>query len=265
MTGGMPEAVLRYVITGDFEEVLNVHSSIIQTYRDDFSKYARGSHLHRLHRVFDYVPSAAGEKTKYRNIDENEQSRDLRIAIELLEKAGIISCVYHSKVSGLPIKAGINSKVFKMFFLDIGLMNFSSGIRKISMQQLEKREFINEGKMAEQFIHQHLLRIGRQTEKPELFYWLREGRSTNAEVDFVLQLDGRIVPVEVKAGKSGAMRSLIRFMSEKRLDAAVRFDLNPPSKMDVSHKVNGQGSPVADFKLISLPLYMVGQVIRFFQ
>lgn len=262
LTGGMPEAILRYIETRDFEEVLNVHSSIVQTYRDDFAKYARGSELNRLHRVFDYVPSAAGEKIKYRNIDENEQSRELKKAIDLLEKAGVISCVHHSKISGLPIKAGMNSKVFKMFFLDVGLMNYSCGIRNISLEQLQKREFINEGKMAEQLIQQHLLRIGRQTEKPELFYWLREGRSTNAEVDFVLQEAGKIVPVEVKAGKSGAMRSLLRFMAEKRLGIALRFDLNPPSQMDVKHKVNGQGSDTVEFKLISLPLYMVEQVPR---
>ncbi len=265
LTGGMPEAILRYVETRDFEEVFNVHSSIVQTYRDDFAKYARGSELKRLHRVFDYVPSAAGEKAKYRNIDENEQSRELRKAIDLLEKAGVISCVYHSKLSGLPIKAGINSKVFKMYFLDVGLMNFSCGLRGISLQQLQKREFINEGKMAEQFIHQHLLRIGRQTEKPELFYWLREGRSGNAEVDFVKQIAGQIVPVEVKAGKSGMMRSLIRFMSEKRLDLAVRFDLNPPSRMDVLHKVDGRSGSEVDFNLISLPLFMVEQFPRFFE
>lgn len=264
LTGGMPEAVLRYIENRDFDEVLNVHSSIVQTYRDDFAKYARGSDLNRLHRVFDYVPSAAGEKIKYRNIDENEQSRELRKAIDLLEKAGVVSCVYHSKVSGLPIKAGMNSKVFKMFFLDVGLMNYICGIRNISLQQLEKREFINEGKMAEQFIHQHLLRIGRQMEKPQSFYWLREGRSANAEVDFVIQEAGQILPVEVKAGKSGALRSLLRFMAEKRPGTAVRFDLNPPSVMDVSHKVTGQDGEV-EFRLISLPLYMVEQLPRLFQ
>lgn len=262
LTGGMPEAVLSYIETGDFEEVANVHSSIVQTYRDEFGKYARGAELNRLHRVFDYVPSAAGDKIKYRNIDENEQSRELRKAVDLLEKAGVISCVFHSKASGLPIRAGKNSRVFKMFFLDVGLMNFICDIRNISFEQLSRREFINEGKMAEQFIQQHLMRIGRRTEKPELFYWLREGRSGNAEVDFVIQDAGRIVPVEIKAGKSGAMKSLLRFMSEKRLPVAVRFDLNPPSVMDVSHRLTSPAKDGVEFKLVSLPLYMVEQFSR---
>jgi predicted AAA+ superfamily ATPase len=245
--------------------VANVHASIIETYRDDFAKYAKGDDLLRLHRVFDYVPSAAGEKAKYSNIDPNDQARSLRKAINLLDKAEVISCVFHSKSSGLTLKAGKNDKVFKMFFLDIGLMNRICGIRDITLAQLEKREFVNEGKMAEQFIQQHLLRTGRPNEKPLLFYWLREGQSVNAEVDFVIQLNGEVVPVEVKAGKSGSLKSLHRFVWEKKSKKAVRFDLNPPSIMETNHKVNyGNGVSEIVFELLSLPLYMVEQLPRLF-
>ncbi|UCH98621.1 MAG: ATP-binding protein [Candidatus Aminicenantes bacterium] len=263
MVGGMPEAIQIQIETGDFNEVMNVHSSIIETYRDDFAKYAKGADLLRLHRIFDYIPSATGEKAKYSNIDPNEKARELRKAIGLLEKANVISCVYHSKCSGLPLKVGKDDKVFKMFFLDIGLMNRICGIQNLPFSQLEKREFINEGKMAEQFIQQHLLRIGRKNERPELFYWLREARTANAEIDFVVQLDGQMVPVEVKAGTSGSLKSLHRFIHEKKLKKAVRFDLNPPSIMDVVHQLTYEtiNSQVA-FKLMSLPLYMVEQLPR---
>jgi predicted AAA+ superfamily ATPase len=266
MVGGMPEAVRQYVETGDFNEAMNVHSSIIETYGDDFARYARGDDLLRLHRVFNYVPSAAGEKAKYSNIDANDQARSLRRAIDLLDKAEVISCVFHSKASGLPLKAGKNDKVFKIFFLDVGLMNRVCGIQNIPLPQLERREFINEGKMAEQFVHQHLLRIGRPNEKPQLFYWLREGQSVNAEVDFVVQLNGGVVAVEVKAGKSGSLKSLHRFIWEKKAKRAVRFDLNPPSIMNCHHKVNYQ-KEVTDiaFQMLSLPLYMVEQLPRLYQ
>jgi len=266
LVGGMPEAVQRYVETGDFEDVIDVHSSIIETYRDDFAKYARGSDFLRLQKVFDYVPSAAGEKIKYRNIDENAQARDLRKAVDLLAKANVITCVYHSKSSGIPLKAGKKEKIFKMYFLDVGLMNRVCGVQRIPLSTLESRDFINEGKMAEQFIEQHLLYSGRATETPQLFYWLREGRSANAEVDFVLQLDDEIVPVEVKAGKSGSLKSLHRFAYEKNSNRAVRFDLNPPSTMRVSHKIgNGDGTAEVNFLLLSLPVYMVGQLPRIFR
>lgn len=263
IVGGMPEAVQMFIETDDFDEVMNVHASIIETYRDDFAKYASGAELLRLHRVFDYVPSAAGEKIKYSNIDPNEKSRELRKAIGLLDQANVIARVYHSKASGLPIKAGKDDLVFKMFFLDIGLMNRVCGIRNISLAQLETRDFINEGKMAEQFIQQHLLRIGRKNEKPQLFYWLREGRSVNAEIDFVLQLEGHVVPVEVKAGRSGTMRSLHRFIWEKKLEFAVRFDLNLPSTLKAAHSMNyNKKNASVEFQLISLPLYMVEQLPR---
>jgi len=266
IVGGMPEAVQQYVETNDFNEVMNVHSSIIETYRDDFAKYAKGDDLLRLHRVFDYVPAAVGEKAKYSNIDPNDQSRSLRKAINQLDKAEVISCVFHSKSSGVPVKVGKNDKIYKMYFLDIGLMNRVCGIQHLPFSQLEKREFINEGKMAEQFIQQHLLRIGRVNEKPQLFYWLREGQSVNAEVDFVIQLNGEVVPVEIKAGKSGSLKSLHRFTWEKKSKNAVRFDLNSPSLMDARHNVNYMGEiGEVSFKLLSLPLYMVEQLPRLFQ
>lgn len=265
LIGGMPEAIQAYVETDDFDEVMNVHSSIIETYRDDFAKYARGGDLLRLHSIFDYVPASVGEKAKYINIDPNEKARDLRKAMDLLEKANVISYVYHSSTSGLPLKAGKDDKVFKVYFLDIGLMNRICKVRNIPFEQLQKEEFINAGKMAEQFIQQHLLRMERANEKPELFYWLREGRTSNAEIDFVVQLGAENVPIEVKAGKSGTLKSLHRFIWEKGLKKAVRFDLNPPSIMKVLHKVTyDRESSDIDFDLLSLPLYMVEQVSRLF-
>ncbi|MCP4220063.1 MAG: DUF4143 domain-containing protein [bacterium] len=265
LVGGMPEAVRVYAETENFEEVMNVHSSIIETYCDDFAKYARDTDLLRLHRIFDYVPTSVGEKTKYSNIAPDEKARELRKAIGLLEKANVIYCVYHSKAPGVPLKAGKNDKVFKMFFLDIGLMNRVCRVQKIPVEQLERKEFVNQGKMAEQFIQQHLLRIERAQEKPEIFYWLREGRAANAEIDFTIQLGSDIVPLEVKAGAGGSLKSLHRYVYEKKLKFAIRFDMTPPSLMDVDYKLTDEASQsAAVFKLMSLPLYMVEQLPRLY-
>jgi predicted AAA+ superfamily ATPase len=264
LVGGMPEAVQLYVETGDIQEVMNIHSSIIETYIDDFAKYARDADLLRLRRIFDYVPTSVGEKTKYSNIDPNEKARELRKAIGLLEKANVIYCVYHSQAAGVPLKAGKNDKVFKMFFLDIGLMNRICRVQNIPVEQLEKKEFVNQGKMAEQFIQQHLLRIERSNEKPEIFYWLREGRTANAEIDFIAQSGSGIVPVEVKAGATGSLKSLHRFVHEKKLKFAIRFDMTPPSLTEVKYKLTADTqNPEVTFKLMSLPLYMVEQLPRY--
>ena len=112
--------------------------------------------------------------------------------------------------------------------------------------------------MAEQFIGQHLQELLAGAANRELTYWLRERRSANAEVDFVVALGGRIVPVEVKAGASGSLKSLHQFMARKRAPVAVRFDAAPPSVQEVGTVVreNGRRSEVS-YRLLSLPLYLV--------
>jgi uncharacterized protein len=94
-----------------------------------------------------------------------------------------------------------------------------------------------------------------------LTYWLREGRSSNAEVDFVVALDGRIVPIEVKAGGRGSLRSLHQFVGEKRVPLAVRFDSNPPSIQTVNATIQaGDKASEVTYRLLSLPLYLVEKI-----
>ena len=264
LVGGMPEAVKEFLSSKHLEDVIRVHSSLLETYRDDFGKYARGGDLLRIQKVFDHTPLAVGEKVVYRKIDGEAQSRETKKAIDLLAKAGIISRVHHASASGIPLRAGKKDKVFKLYFLDVGLMNRMCGIDHLPVSGFENDvPFINKGKMAEQFIAQHLLSMGFPHETPQLHYWLREGRAANAEVDFLIQAGGRILPIEVKAGKTGSLKSLHQFIHEKKQNSAVRFDFSPPSQMAVEHKiVSGGRTERVRFELLSLPLYMVGQTIR---
>lgn len=265
LVGGMPEAIQRFIDTNALAEVFDVHASIIETYKDDFAKYATQVELIRLHKVFNYVAMAAGDKFKYVQVDPNEQARDIRKAIDLLEKSQVIVNAYHTDASGLPLGATINRRIFKPFFLDCGLMNSACGIRWIALKDLKRKEFINKGKIAEQFIAQHLAFLGRSNMSPLLTYWLREGRSKNAEVDFVTQLGQTVVPIEVKAGKSGSLKSLQQFICQKGTASAVRFDLNTPSYQHVEHSLSQLGETVnVDFDLLSLPLYMVEEAPRIF-
>ena len=145
-------------------------------------------------------------------------------------------------------------------------MNSVCGIRTIPLLELEKREFINKGRMAEQFIAQHLAFLGKSNVSPSLMYWLREKRSKNAEVDFVAQLEQEIVPIEVKSGKSGTLKSLHQFVSQKKSRWGVRFDLNTPSLHHVAHSLSQpDGTVTVDFDLLSLPLYMVEALPRIFR
>lgn len=262
-TGGMPEAILRYIQTNQLIDAINVHQSIIETYKDDFSKYVRQNQLIRLHRVFNYVPAAVGEKVKYSNISSADKARELKAAVDLLSKAGLITPVYHSGCSGIPLNAQADLTKYKLLFLDIGLMNRVCGLDWLAISSMDERKLVNEGSIAEQFIGQHLLYLNNGQEAPKLFYWLRERKTSNAEVDYVISRGNIILPIEVKAGKSGSLKSLFQFVYDKKIQIAIRFDLNLPSIQNISHKIRqDQKTENVTVTLISLPLYMVGQLNR---
>jgi hypothetical protein len=132
----------------------------------------------------------------------------------------------------------------------------------LAISALDDRQLINEGAMAEQFIGQHLLYHRGLSDPPQLCYWLRQQKSANAEVDYVISQGNLIVPVEVKAGKSGTLKSLLQFVYSKNAGLGVRFDLNPPSIQKVNHALRADSTGSITFDLISLPLYMVGQLGR---
>ena len=267
LTGGMPEAVQRYIESGeDFTLVTDVHASITETYKDDFAKYSSRSALQMIHRIFEYVPRGIGEKFKYFRVSPDSHARDVRAALELLVKAQLIVKAFHTDGSGLPLGATVNEHIFKPYFLDCGLVNHMCGVTRISLEELQAMSFINSGKIAEQFIAQHLCSMNRASGFRTLTYWLREGRTANAEVDFLIQLDQSMVPVEVKAGKSGSLKSLLQFISQKKCNRAVRFDLNPPSLQRISHNLaQAVGTVKVEYDLLSLPLYLIEQLPRLFR
>ncbi|MBU0996375.1 MAG: ATP-binding protein [Proteobacteria bacterium] len=263
LIGGMPEAIYHYLRSKQFSDIIPIQRSIISTYLEDFSKYASQNARLRLQKVFNFVPRSIGKKMKYSNISREEASRELKTAIDLLSKARIIYPVFHSHCSGLPLQAEIDELTYKALFLDIGLMNRVCGLDWLAISSLDDRQLINEGAIAEQFIGQHLLFFRGLNEPPELCYWLRQQKSANAEVDYVISQGNLITPIEVKAGKSGTLKSLLQFVFSKNAGAAVRFDLSPPSIQHVEHALKqADGSETVKFDLISLPLYMVGQLSR---
>jgi len=264
LVGGMPEAVASYVAGGSLLRAPAVHQGILDTYRDDFGKYASGEDLARLRRVMEYAAAAVGDKVKYVNINPQWRAAEVRHAIDLLARANIICPVHHSDASGIPLGATADDTVFRLLFLDVGLMNAAYGVTALSLETFKEKRFVNEGRMAEQFVGQHLLHAGPAYQRPTLFYWLREGKKGNAEVDFLLQCAGRIVPVEVKAGAGGSLKSLHQFVAAKDSPVALRFDLNPPSVQTVEHAVvTPDGRTAAlKYRLCSLPLYMVEQASR---
>lgn len=256
--GGMPEAVAAFAETRSYQSVSDVHNSIIETYRDDFPKYGKNRDQNRMLDVFNFAARNVGIKVKYSNISREDQSAALKKDLELLCMARVISKVVHSHCSGLPLQASLEDKVYKLLFLDVGLMNAICGLNWRTLSQFDDIKLVNEGAIAEQFVGQHLQVLLAESPNRELTYWLREGRSANAELDFVVALEGQIIPVEVKAGASGSMKSLHQFMAEKQAPFAVRFDAGLPAISTINAVVNSDNQRKdVSYKLVSLPLYLV--------
>jgi hypothetical protein len=261
--GGMPEAVFDYQKNQSLTSVQEIHRSIIDTYQDDFAKYAKQNDLVLLQKVLSFIPRALGQKIKYTAIDKEQRSAKIKETIDLLAKARVCHKVYHSHSTGVPLAAETNESVYKLLFLDIGLANYVLGLDWTTLNKMEEQQIINEGGLAEQFVGQHLVNISKGMDAPRLHYWLREGKRDNAEVDYVLSLSGKVLPVEVKSGKSGTLKSLHQFMYRRGLKQAVRFDLNLPTSQNVSHAIStGKGVNEVSFTLISLPLYAVEELSR---
>ncbi|VAW75546.1 Predicted ATPase (AAA+ superfamily) [hydrothermal vent metagenome] len=255
--GGMPEAVDVFVKTGRLKEVSEVHNSIIETYREDFPKYCGSRNLPRMLNVFNFAARNVGVKVKYSNISRRDQSKTIKKDLDLLCMARVISKVKHSHCSGLPLQADMDEKIYKILFMDIGLMNAICGLGWNTISQFDNMSLINKGAIAEQFIGQHLLDLLSNSPNREINYWLREGKSSNAEVDYVISLGGKIIPIEVKSGSSGSLKSLHQFVGEKNVSCAIRFDAGLPSTQFVRTRIK-KNLKLIDirYKLVSLPLYL---------
>jgi hypothetical protein len=247
IVGGMPEAVDQHVRGPASVDFSKTHLSILQTYRDDFGKYAKRSRLDLLQKVFQTAPSLVGQVFKYSHVDRNSQSRDVKGALQLLEKAGIVTRVLSTSGHGLPFLKDADEKNFKVIFLDVGLMQKSCGLEADIALATDFLQ-INAGAVAEQVVGQELLAQQDPHEEPALFYWSREKRGSQAEVDFLTARGQEIIPVEVKSGKTGSLKSLKIFLQEHpKSPFGVRFSQHPPSFHD---------------RVLSLPLYAVGQARR---
>jgi predicted AAA+ superfamily ATPase len=263
LIGGMPEAVQVFLETQSFDEIKNVHESICNTYIDDFSKYAKNKELADLQTIFRSIPRQIGRKVKYTHYLPDSKSSYTAALLEMLQKAKIISKVHSTDLSGIPLSAGINPKVFKLLFLDIGLLCSILGLDILELQNITERELINEGFLAEQYVGQLLFNARYNNLQSDLFYWTRESFRSNAEVDYAIAKGSLIFPVEVKSGMSGSLKSLHQLMYEKKLKYAFRFDLQSHSVQEITTRVSTKdGLKELNYTLISLPLYAVELVAK---
>jgi len=242
--GGMPECIKTYHDTGSMLEAFRVQSEIIDSYRDDFSKYTPRINTTCLDTVFLNVAKSAGEQIKYTRLNDGHSGQMNRKAFDLLVKARIVHKIPSCDPSGLPLGATANQKKFKASMLDIGLMQRLCQVPVELELQQESLLAMYRGKLAEQFVAQELL----AWHSSDLFYWAREARGSNAEVDYLVVREGKIYPVEVKSGAGGSLRSLHLMLKKYR---------NCPQGLVL---YSGPGNSIPEQKLMFLPLYSAATI-----
>lgn len=232
LTGGMPAAVTEWVERRDYAEVRRVHNDIIDTYRDDFSKYKKRVSPELLRMVLNSVVHQAGNKFVYTQVSREVHSASIKEALSLLTLAGLITPVTHTSGNGLPLGAEENTNYQKYLFLDTGLMLTMLGTPAADILLSSELYFVNKGPLAEVFAGLEMMKYSDCFVKPALYYWQHMSKNGNAEVDYLTAKKGRVLPVEVKANTQGSMQSLYLFMHTHHLTEAVRTSLENFSKFD---------------------------------
>ena len=230
--GGMPEVVATYAAGGSLQECQQILDDLILTYNDDFTKYKKRVPSSRLREVFLSIMEQTGSKFVYSQASENTKHESIKIAVELLMMAGLAYPVVHSAANGIPLAAQLNHKHQKIIALDTGIMQ---QVLKLDISKLflgETLEQINRGSIAEMFVGLEIVKKMPCHLPAQLFFWQREQRGSQAEVDYLIESGTNIIPIEVKAGTRGSMQSLHQFIEEKKVEKGVRTSLENFGKID---------------------------------
>lgn len=260
MVGGMPEAVFTWINTHSLGSLSAVQQNLIQTYQDDFAKYAGRLSIHSLDDVLRAVPALLAQKFMYAKVNSTSNHASIKSAVDLLSKSRLCHKIYGTAGNGIPIGAELNEKIFKMILIDVGLVSSMLDLRLHQFETIEDILLINKGALAEQVAGQLLRLLSPYYIDPKLFYWSRESKGSSAEIDYLIQSNTELIPIEVKAGGEGKLRSLHQFMHEKQWKKAIRIYSGPLQQSKINIKTP-QGYPVA-YELLSLPFYLISELHR---
>jgi predicted AAA+ superfamily ATPase len=245
--GGMPEVVAAYSQGGTLAECMQILNDLMHTYYDDFAKYRKKTSALLLRRALKSIVEQTGSKFKYSEISREERHETLKQSVELLVRAGLAYPQNMTGGNGIPLGAEVNQKFCRFLIFDTGIMLRILGEDISDILLGETLEQINKGDVAELFVGLELLKNAPVNLTGELYYWQRDERGSQAEVDFLIQKNSKIVPIEVKSGTSGKMQSLHLFMKEKQSEYGIRTSLENFAEYD---------------KIKVYPLYAVGNVLQ---
>lgn len=240
--GGMPEVVQNFIDNKDFKKVRTIQKRILSAYEKDFSKHIPANTVEKVRMLWNSVPTQLAKDNKkfiYNAIKKGARAKEFETALTWLKDAGLIYQVYKITKPGLPIGAYEDLDSFKLFVLDVGLLGALVNLDAKTI--LDRYEIFQEfkGAMAEQYVLQQFKTI----KDLPVYYWTNE--TSRSEVDFVIQIDSKVVPVEVKAATNLKARSLKIYMEQFKPELALRTSLADYKKTD---------------NLVDLPLYTIEKI-----
>lgn len=238
LVGGMPEAVAKWVQTQDFHRCHQVHQDIVLTYEDDFSKYKKRISPELLRLTLRGICHQIGSVVTYSAISRDYRSSQIKDALSLLSLAGLIYAVESTSGNGLPLDAEVNNLRSKYLVLDSGLLLTMLQLDGASTSQLieliltgSPQDLVNKGRITEMVAGLEILRYQEPVQRPRSYFWEKTSKSI-AEVDYLLARNSKVIPVEVKSGTQGGMKSLWMLMREKHLTDAFRISFENFGKFD---------------------------------
>jgi predicted AAA+ superfamily ATPase len=223
--GGMPAVVVEYVNNRDFARCQQILNDLLLSFRNDFAKYKSRVPAIRISEVFESVAHQAEGKLIYERASEQSSNRQIKDALELLIMAGLVYPVTHTSANDIPLGAEINPKFRRMFMFDTGIFQRVLGLDISHLLLANNFKAINGGVLSEIFVGLELLKASSCYHSTELYYWQREKHQSHAQIDFVIQKNEQIIPIEVKSGTRGKMQSLFLFLQEKNSEYGVRTSL----------------------------------------
>lgn len=262
LTGGMPHCIQLGLDTHfNHTDILKYQTTLLQTYRDDFAKYRGSQTAIMLNALFNGILGQVGQQFSHKQAQEIAQqssgdNRQLNTAIEHFQAARLFYRVLHSHADAVPLGSETKIRISKFLFLDIGLLLAAQNIPAQSLMHAPL-ELANRGLLAEQFVGQQLLYAKPPYVNPELYYWQPPKAEGQAEVDFLFTQGNTIIPVEVKAGSTGTIKSLHTFVIKKQSERAIRISSAKPTVEALEARLMQQ---VKAFRLYNIPFYLVNRL-----
>jgi len=252
LIGGMPEIVKNYIENKDLVLVGRIFENLITTYLDDVEKYAQNGNQTKIirHIIYNAI-KLAGERIKFEGFAlSNYKSKDIGECFRILEKTYLLSLVYPTTNTILPIIEN-KRKSPKLHILDTGILNNYAGVQLMILKN-DLIDTVFEGKIAEHIVGQELLSINSSV-LAKNYFWIKEKKQSNAEVDYVIQINNLLIPIEVKFGKTGRLRSLMEFIDLCPHNFAVRI-YSGQLKVETIKTLKGK-----EFILLNLPFYLTAK------